>query len=135
MVNISKQQIDEVLEARVEGDTWFLFDDLKQKRAIQKSIDFINLNLKDDYKIQLNDNAVKIENHQILLALAYVSFAFVSEGETSAKKLKNLGGVMLEDGECEDERSRTGENWYLLAELLKPYSHKEVRKVPILVSH
>ena len=134
-IAVSKQQIDELLEARIEGEAWFLFDDLKQKRAIQNAIDFVNLRLKDDYKIKLSQDVIEIENRSVLLALALISFAFISEGESSAKKLKNLGGVVLEDGECEDECSRSGVNWHFIAELLKPYTYSEVRKIPILVSH
>ena len=135
MISVSKQQIDELLEARIEGDAWFLFDDLKQKRAIQNAIDFVNLRLKDDYKIQLSQDVIEIENRSVLLALALISFAFISEGQLSAKKLKNLGGVVLEDGECEEECSSSGVNWHFIAELLKPYTYSEVQKVPILVSH
>ena len=135
MIFVSKQQIDEVLEARVEGDTWFLFDDLKQKRAIQNTIDLINVKMKDDYKIQLSDNVIEIENHSILLAVAYASYAVISEGSISAKKLQNLGGVILEDDDCEDECGCKSNNWNLIAELLRPYAYMGVRKIPVLVSH
>ena len=135
MINIQKAQIDKMLEARVEGDAWFSFDDLKQKRAIQNTIDLINIKMKDDYKIQLSDDVIEIENHSILLAVAYASYAVISEGSISAKKLQNLGGVILEDGNCEDECGCKSNNWNLIAELLRPYAYMGVRKIPVLVSH
>lgn len=98
---ISKKQIDDFLEARLEADYWFSFDEKKQWRAINSALDVINGAVQDAYKMVLHGDGNFDLEPKLLRAAAYAAYACISDNIITSKKLSMMGGVMIqEDEEC-----------------------------------
>ena len=136
MRTISKKQIDDFLEARLEADYWFSFDERKQTRAINSALDVINGSVQDAYRMVLHGDENFDLEPELVRAAAYAAYATISDDTITSKKLSMMGGVMIqEDEECTTKDkcgcSAGASAWQKVAEALSGFMLSSAQSVKL----